>query len=72
MSLLLIDQETEILFDVFWNHLWVRLVLFRRRVLVMGYDDAFVAGRDWRLEILQFVLVKERVVALVSEMVTIQ
>ncbi len=38
----------------------------------MGYDDAFVASRDRRLEILQFVLVKERVVALVSEMVTIQ
>lgn len=38
----------------------------------MGYDNAFVAGRDRRLEILQFVLMKERVVALVSEMVTIQ
>ncbi len=70
MDLLLGYEEVEVVSDVFRNHLGVWEVLLRRGVS-QGWDhDAAVAGGDRCLEVLEAVVVKEGVVALVAERVS--
>lgn len=68
MSLFLRDEEAKVLVNVVRNHLWVCLLILWRRMFEGRDDDASIACGDWRFKILEPVLMKEGIIALIPEL----